>query len=543
MVGDVDAPSADLSADLSENQRLINSDSVKYKPPKGCIQSRYVLAWWAFCGFFVVYSLRVNLSVAMVAMVNQTDTSDTNKTGNNSEAECSYPISSNSSRQDKPGEFNWSSTTTGVILGSFFYGYIVTQVPGGWIAARFGGKWVFGLGVLCTAVLTLVTPLAARYSVGLFIAVRVLEGLGEGVTFPAMHAMWGNWAPPLERSKLGAFTYTGAHMGTVFSLPISGFLCDYAGWPSVFYVFGALGCVWFLIWILVVHDTPDKHPRISHEEKFYIEGSLGKHLEKRIASSSESVIVGVPDTPWCDMFLSIRLWACLVAHTCSNWGFYTLLTSLPAYMKYILKFNLQADGVLSALPYLAYFMIANISAFIFDVLRRKGIMSTTSVRKFCNFVGLVGPALFLLAVGWVGCDQTWAVVFLVLSVGTNGISLSGYTVNHLDIAPRYAGALMGITNSAATIPGFLGPFVVGVLTDKAETRGQWMIVFYISAAIYGFGALFFLIFGSGDRQPWNDRGIITETFKRRISIRTLKRDTVNTERSDYGYQAVSQDME
>ncbi len=67
----------------------------------------------------------------------------------------------------------------GLILGSFFYGYIVTQLPGGLLATYFGGKWVFGVGILITAVLTVVTPFAARYSVNLFIALRIIEGLGE----------------------------------------------------------------------------------------------------------------------------------------------------------------------------------------------------------------------------------------------------------------------------------------------------------------------------------------------------------------------------
>ena len=77
------------------------------------------------------------------------------------------------------GEFDWSTDLQDYILGSFFYGYILTQIPGGWMAEKFGAKWLFGLGVLCTAVLTLVTPVAARFHVGVFIAVRVLEGLGE----------------------------------------------------------------------------------------------------------------------------------------------------------------------------------------------------------------------------------------------------------------------------------------------------------------------------------------------------------------------------
>ena len=73
--------------------------------------------------------------------------------------------------------------SVGLILGSFFYGYILTQVPGGWLAARVGAKYVFGCGVLCTSVFTLFTPAAAQHSVGMLLLVRILEGLGE-VSFP-----------------------------------------------------------------------------------------------------------------------------------------------------------------------------------------------------------------------------------------------------------------------------------------------------------------------------------------------------------------------
>ena len=74
------------------------------------------------------------------------------------------------------GPFNWDTTTQGYILGSFFYGYVVTQIPGGRMAEVFGGKWIFGIGILITSVFTLLTPLAANYSFIALIVVRVIEG-------------------------------------------------------------------------------------------------------------------------------------------------------------------------------------------------------------------------------------------------------------------------------------------------------------------------------------------------------------------------------
>lgn len=67
----------------------------------------------------------------------------------------------------------------GIVLSAFFYGYIITQIPGGCLALKFGGKNLFGLGILSTAVFTLLTPVAARAGVALLVALRILIGLCE----------------------------------------------------------------------------------------------------------------------------------------------------------------------------------------------------------------------------------------------------------------------------------------------------------------------------------------------------------------------------
>ena len=145
-----------------------------------------------------------------------------------------------------------------LVLGCFFYGYVLSQIPGGRAAEYFGGKWILGLGILITSIFTILMPIAAKIDFKLLVAVRVIEGLGEGVTFPVMHAMLAQWSPPLERSKLSTFIYAGSMMGTVISLPITGLICDSLGWEAAFYIFGAIGVVWFVFWTFFVFDTPAK---------------------------------------------------------------------------------------------------------------------------------------------------------------------------------------------------------------------------------------------------------------------------------------------
>lgn len=180
----------------------------------------------------------------------------------------------------------WNEYEQGIVLGAFFYGYVLTQIPGGRLAERFGAKWLYGVGVLATALLTLLTPLAAKWSIYAFVVLRVLMGLGEGVTFPAMHAMIARWLPKDERSLLSTIIYSGGQIGTVIAMPISGLLCDstfLGGWPAAFYVFGLVGVVWFVLWCLLVYNSPQEHPRISDEERIYIETNQGEEQAREVS--------------------------------------------------------------------------------------------------------------------------------------------------------------------------------------------------------------------------------------------------------------------
>jgi len=84
-------------------------------------------------------------------------------------------------------EFGWDPAVTGTILSAFFVGYLFTQLPGGWLADRFGGKGIIGCAVLWWSLATFVTPFAS--TVPLMLAARIALGISEGVTPPALHSM------------------------------------------------------------------------------------------------------------------------------------------------------------------------------------------------------------------------------------------------------------------------------------------------------------------------------------------------------------------
>lgn len=151
--------------------------------------TRHTVIAMGFWGFAMSYAMRVNLSIAIVAMVKRNATptpppahlaiSDY-AVGNGTGAACPGPIHTTDVTVDTDdGEFYWDEVEQGIILGSFFYGYMLTQLPGGIISQKYGGKWPLGLGIFITAIFALLTPIAARIHVSLLIIARIIQGFGE----------------------------------------------------------------------------------------------------------------------------------------------------------------------------------------------------------------------------------------------------------------------------------------------------------------------------------------------------------------------------
>jgi len=503
MAKSVNEDDDDDRGEIGADDNSPDASSASPPPPLPLLGSvRLRVTIMGLFGFFNMYAQRVNLSVALVAMVNSNSTNatiDPNGTcpvddgGGGHVGRSLAAVNSTTRVNAEPlGEFaDWDSTKQAIILGSFFYGYIVTQIPGGILAKRFGGKILYGIGGLCTSVFTLLTPLAARISWKCLVAVRIIEGLGEGVTFPAMNSLFSDWSPPSERSRHSTIAFGGAQLGTIVALPIGGLLCQYVSWDSVFYVFGVLGIFWFALWMYLVSNSPATCRFIKSEEKDYIQWSLARERGSLTEGS----------TPWCNIWTSPRVWAIVIAHFAQNWSFYTLLTETPSFLKDILHFNIKENGFLSALPYVLQWIIIITSGLVADYLR-KNCLSTGMVRKLMSIVGFGMTALSLLGLAYVGCNKVLAIVLLVGATGFCGANFSGFNCNHLDIAPQYAGILLGITNCVATIPGFAGPAVVGMINDPAPTLAGWQTVFVISACVSLFGLFSYLLLGSGEVQPW-----------------------------------------
>lgn len=475
----------------------------------GCvIPARYILAILGSIGMAIVYGLKVNLSVAMVGMLNHTairlasagEHSETNlphpnMTNTVTVEEC-QPTGGSGNATELIGPFEWSSTVQGMILSCYFWGYFVSQIPGARVAELFSAKWVMFFSVSINVVCTLLTPVMAEAHYIAVIFMRVGEGIGGGVTFPAMHVLLSKWAPPAERSVMAALVYAGTSLGTVISMLMAGVLTDNLGWESVFYVMGGLSCLWCVLWVILIQDSPQQQPLISAEERSMIVSSLGGKTDDHSPKKKLPI-------PWKSVITSLPFLGILIAHTCSNWGWYMLLIELPFYMKQVLKFNMTENAVTTALPFLTLWIFSIALSKTLDFMRAKGIITTTHARKIGTLFASVVPLFCLLGLCYIGCNRGGAVALMAIGVTCIGGMFCGFLSNHIDIAPNFAGTLMAITNTFATIPGIVVPIFVGYLTHGNQTIEAWRIIFFVTIGLYVLEIVAYTLFGSGEEQSWN----------------------------------------
>ncbi|CAF1315292.1 unnamed protein product [Rotaria sordida] len=436
---------------------------------------RYKTAFLSSLGFLISFGIRCNMGVSVVAMTHN----ETEKFPNGT------------IKLIKLAQFDWTPGIIGIVDSSFFWGYLITQVPGGYLAAKFPANHVFGFALGISSFLNLFIPFAAKFHYGFVMILRILQGLVEGVTYPAAHGIWRWWAPPLERSTLATISFTGSYAGAVLGIPLSGILTEYLNWQIAFYFYGVIGIIWSIYWWHFSYERPAIHPKISESERIYIEESIGESCS--IANKTWI------KPPWRSFFTSMPVWAIVVANFCRSWSFYLLINSQAEYFREALDYNVGKDPFLAALPHLTMSCIVPFAGKLADYLRAN-YLSTTVVRKIMNCGGFGLEAVFLLLVAYAK-NPRLAIGALTIAVGFSGFAISGFNVNHLDIAPRYASILMGISNGVGTLAGMLCPVAVEFLTKQGK-RDEWAHVFLIASLIHFAGVIFYGIFASGEKQPW-----------------------------------------
>lgn len=431
-------------------------------------------------------------------------------------------------------EFNYDDSQQGLILSAFFIGYIFPQIPAGTLATIYGGKTILTLGILLPSLLTAITPLvASNYT--LLVGLRVLTGLTEGVTYPALHALLGKWVPSGERSMLLNTMWSGAFMGTALTLPAAGAFCGGSwGWRGAFYFFSAFGLTISALFFAVTTSSPETHPWASPEEVAYIVAHRGGHGKSSSSSSSSSSSLEMEDKAplleegekdaggrgggggeggekeeeeaasfssiaWGRILTCPPILACFVLHTTHNWTYYLLLTWLPNYLNRRLSMDIEKTTYLALIPYLACFAGSNLGGSVCDYLIARGFKVRT-VRRGAVILGDLVPAVALIVAGFTA-NADFVIALLTISLGFNGLTQIGFACTPLDVAPHLSGVLMGVQNTIATLPGILAPLLTGDMVNNHNDALHWKEVFYLAGFLGLLGVVTYCVFMTDEVAP------------------------------------------
>lgn len=457
------APKSFLTEEVgSDSEEKVSGEESKATDASSAwdkIPRRYKLILTTSLAFVICNMDKVNLSVAIIPMSDQ---------------------------------FDWSASTAGLIQSSFFWGYALSQLPGGWLAKQLSGEVVLGVGVLMWSLATAALPFVASFLPALLFS-RLMVGLGEGVSPSAATDLIVRAVPVTERSRAVAFVFNGLSVGSIIGLVLAPVFIEHFGWESVFYLFGIVGVLWCIGFTMTIPNEEPNHFLGQGEDKVeeQLKGSTVRQAHERSIDSlapggTPHAIMG-EKIPWMAMFKSPAVWAMIYTHFCGNWGHYCNLAWLPSYFREELNLDLTNASLISVLPPLGGMLVSGIAATMADHLISKGV-DTTFVRKLCQTIAFLSPATCMtLASTDIGLSPWVTVLIITSGLALSSFSLGGLYCTHQDISPKYAGILLGITNTAGAIPGILGVYLTGYLLDETHSWSLALfapsIFFWITGAI------------------------------------------------------------
>lgn len=384
------------------------------------------------------------------------------------------------------GEFELSQTELGMVFTAFTIAYALFQVPGGWLADRFGPRRVL-TGIVCYwSVFTMLT--AAAWSKASLIGIRFLFGMGEAGAFPAATRAFSRWLPATERGIAQGVTHSGARLAGALTPPLVALMIMRWGWRSAFLIFGALGYVWGAAWYWYYRDRPEDHPNVNEAELAVIRrgrkgparGSVGweeEAVKDRSVGGNPGAAAGVAKVPWRTLLGSSNMWTLCLMYFCYVYTFWIYLTWIPTYLVESRGFGIVGSGVGAGLPLFAGAITNSLGGWVSDRLSER--RNLRFGRRIPAIGGFVAGAI-LIVPGVLTQNPYVAVGCLTLAAAglefTTGISWAVA----IDVGEEHAGTVSAMMNMFGNLGGALSPFLFGVLVD---TTGRWELPFLIASGM------------------------------------------------------------
>jgi MFS family permease len=347
-----------------------------------------------------------------------------------------------------------SAAAFGVAVSAFSWIYAPAQFAVGWLSDRFCVYRLVATGLGIWALATFLTGFAN--GLAMLVVLRLMLGIGEGVAFPSASKIIARHVNPARRgianSTLAAALAWGPALGTFGG----GLLLRYYGWRPIFIIFGSVTLLWIVPWLFVSK---------SHWRGF--------------AHGSGN------NVPTSQVMKNKTVWAMGIGHFCNTYGFYFLLAWLPLFLVKVRGLSILEMTAMTTAAYVIQGIGALFWGWFSDRLvasgrdegeLRKGLLCLYQFTYAVSILGIAFAASAGAIFGWL------AVGAMVGGIG----GTSPYAISQIYAGPEAAGTWVGIMNGLGNAAGIVGPVLTGVLI---EATGSYMSAFVVSAAIVGFGAI------------------------------------------------------
>jgi MFS family permease len=363
-------------------------------------------------------------------------------------------------------EYGWDSASLGIVFSSFFWGYLLLQMPSGWLADKLGGRRVMFGSIILWADFTVLTTIP-KSILGLSV-VRALLGAAEAPNMPALTSLIGRHLPRRLLSRVLGFNFSAIALGPLIATPFAVFFMVNWGWRSVFYASAALTLLlaglwwWSTKWAGVVDETADEQ--------------AARHKSEDDAPIPPAA--ALVERP----FRSIEVWGFSVAWFSTAYVFYFFMFWLPTYLTQAKGFTLQEMAGLAVIPWLVLFVMMNVAGFLIDILKRRSRhhlfwrrMIFAGAFLWCaaclwplQFVQSGLAAVGLISLAFVGLSFTWPIAYAL----------------PIEYSSRKAGVITGFLNSWGQVAGILAPIITGVVIAD----GDWTMAFLVTTLVAVMGA-------------------------------------------------------
>jgi ACS family glucarate transporter-like MFS transporter len=365
----------------------------------------------------------------------------------------------------------------GWVFSAFLVGYALFQVPGGWLADRYGPRLVISVGVVWWGIFTTLTalvPAGLASSVAALIGARFLLGLGEAVLFPSSNKLVSHWIPSSERGLANGLIFAGVGAGAGVTPPLIIYILSHWGWHVSFYVSALIGLVVGAVWLFLVRDFPRAHPLASRSEIERIEAGLPE--AKREAR-------GAP--PWSAILRSQNVFALTFSYFAYGYTSYIFFTWFFIYLSRVRGLDLKSSAFYAMLPFIAMACGAPLGGLLADRITRR--RSRRAGRCGLAVFGLSLAAVFLCVATQV---ESARVASIVLAGGAGALYLaqSAYWAVSADIAGSSAGSVSGLMNMGAQVGGA----TTASLTPWIADHFGWTASFLVAAGVCLAGSIAWL---------------------------------------------------